>query len=108
MIDCKCDSDNTFGQAWFEAVIMGIFKKDNSLVYRVKWQFDSDIDPFLVSEKYIRPRSRKLLSLEDLEKGLRVLVNYNLDEKDKIGFWYDFTVDECNDKFIVGYLHTGL
>lgn len=35
----------------------------------------------------IRPRARTKLSIESLEKGQKVMVNYNIDDPKERGYW---------------------
>jgi E3 ubiquitin-protein ligase UHRF1 len=47
-----------------------------------------------VSARHIRPRARHRVTLEDVEIGSRVFVNYNYDEPSERGYWYDAVVEK--------------
>lgn len=106
-VDCQ---DKEYG-GWFEAEIHKIFKRSDVLVYSVKWEFSEDEEPFDVEENIIRPRAYKRLSFEQLKVGDKIMVNYNIDEPDKNGFWYDFTIVEIKKnrttEKLVGNIHIG-
>ena len=40
----------------------------------------------------IRPRARHKLPMDEIEVGQKVMVNYNYDEPDARGYWYDAIV----------------
>lgn len=37
----------------------------------------------------VRPRARTLLRWDQLEVGMHVMVNYNMETPDERGFWFD-------------------
>lgn len=106
-IDCL---DQTYG-AWFEAVILKIFKKDDKLLYNIHWEFDDKVPPFNVPESSIRPRARQLIQFDKLKIGQKVMINHNVDDPKETGLWYDFTVLKIDKKRrvqeLVGTLHIG-
>ncbi|XP_043284364.1 E3 ubiquitin-protein ligase UHRF1-like [Venturia canescens] len=106
-VDCQ---DKEYG-GWFEAEIHGIHKKSGIIGYSVKWEFGEDEEPFDVEENIIRPRAYKLLSFEELKIGDKVMINHNIDQPNKNGFWYDFTILEIkrntNPVELVGTIHIG-
>ncbi|XP_012145319.1 ubiquitin-like with PHD and ring finger domains 1 [Megachile rotundata] len=106
-IDCL---DQTYG-AWFEAIILKIFKKEDKLIYNVRWEFDDKAPPFNISESSIRPRARRLLQFDTLKMGEKVMINHNVDDPKVTGLWYDFTVLKTDKKRrvqeLVGTLHIG-
>jgi len=55
-----------------------------------------DSDPVEVTSRHIRPRARHKLRVADIAVGTRVLVNYNYDEPDTRGYWYDAVVTARN------------
>lgn len=78
--------------AWFEATIAQILKRENALIYKVKWDAEEDGDPFEVDEKYLRPRAHRLIDFNDLEIGQKVMVNYNIESPGEIGYWFDISI----------------
>ncbi|XP_053593954.1 E3 ubiquitin-protein ligase UHRF1 isoform X2 [Microplitis demolitor] len=108
-VDC-INEDNG---AWFEAIVQNIYQdiSRRSLIYRVQWKFLADTEPFDVMEHMIRPRAKHCLSINQIKVNDRVMVNYNVDEPKKIGYWYDFTVTSLNKSRrgveLVGILHAG-
>ncbi|XP_046982149.1 E3 ubiquitin-protein ligase UHRF1-like [Schistocerca americana] len=57
----------------------------------------------------VRPMSRKLLDITEIECGQTVLVNYSLDGTDKLGHWFDFKVSKVvngsKKKWLEGIIH---
>ncbi|CAK9801260.1 E3 ubiquitin-protein ligase UHRF1 [Anthophora plagiata] len=106
-VDCL---DQTYG-AWFEGIILKIFKNDDKLIYNVQWEFDDKAPPFNVPESSVRPRARRLLQSDNLKIGQKVMINYNVDNPKEIGLWYDFTILKIDKKKrslqLIGTLHIG-
>ncbi|KOC67234.1 E3 ubiquitin-protein ligase UHRF1 [Habropoda laboriosa] len=106
-VDCL---DQTYG-AWFEAIILKIFKNDDKLIYNVQWEFDDKAPPFNVPESSVRPRARQLLQSSNLKIGQKVMINYNVDNPKETGLWYDFTILKIDKKKrslqLNGTLHIG-
>lgn len=44
----------------------------------------------------VRPRARTLLKWDQLQVGMRVMVNYNLETPEERGFWFDAEVQTVN------------
>lgn len=44
----------------------------------------------------VRPRARTLLRWDQLQVGLQVMVNYNMETPDERGFWYDAEIVAIN------------
>ncbi|CAD6238967.1 GSCOCG00008581001-RA-CDS [Cotesia congregata] len=83
-IDCINEENG----AWYEAIIQNIYNDVNKqcLIYRVQWTFLVDTEPFDVTENMIRPRARHCLSIDQIKINDKVMVNYNIDEPNKIGY----------------------
>ncbi|XP_043250164.1 E3 ubiquitin-protein ligase UHRF1-like isoform X2 [Colletes gigas] len=106
-VDCL---DQTYG-AWFEAIILKIFKKEDKLIYNVRWEFDDSAPNFNVPESSVRPRARRLIQFDGLKIGQKVMINHNVDDPKETGLWYDFTIFKTDKKRraqeLVGTLHIG-
>lgn len=44
----------------------------------------------------VRPRARTLLRWDQLQVGMRVMVNYNMETPDERGFWFDGEIVTLN------------
>lgn len=44
----------------------------------------------------VRPRARTLLRWDQLEVGMKVMVNYNMETPDERGFWFDAEIVTLN------------
>lgn len=95
--------------AWYEAIIQRIFNMNGKIQYQVKWQFGDREEPFVVEENFIRPRAYRIINFNDLKRGQKIMINYNIEEPKEIGFWYDFTIQKISRsiKSITGSLHIG-
>ncbi|XP_060827940.1 E3 ubiquitin-protein ligase UHRF1-like [Bombus pascuorum] len=106
-VDCL---DQTYG-AWFEAIILKIFKRDDNIIYNMQWEFDDKAPAFNVPESSVRPRARRLLKFNSLEIGQKVMINHNVDDPKVTGLWYDFTILKIDKKKrvqeLIGILHIG-
>uniref|UniRef100_A0A671YBP9 E3 ubiquitin-protein ligase UHRF n=1 Tax=Sparus aurata TaxID=8175 RepID=A0A671YBP9_SPAAU len=102
LVDCR---DVSIG-AWFEACIENVTRAP-------KGQITAPLTPFLLSlllsaPSYpengvvemrpvdVRPRARTLLRWDQLQVGMQVLVNYNMETPDERGFWFDAEVQNIN------------
>ena len=56
--------------------------------------FRYDDDVVELSSKDIRPRARHLLRLDSIEEGQTIMANYNYDDPQSRGFWYDCLVSK--------------
>ncbi|XP_012278380.1 E3 ubiquitin-protein ligase UHRF1 isoform X2 [Orussus abietinus] len=108
--DCIDCIDIAYG-AWFEARIIKIFKRAGSLIYGLKWEFEDADEEFDVAEQFIRPRARRLLNFNELEIGQKVMVNHNVEEPKKNGFWYDLLITKIHknkaNEELTGTLYVG-
>ncbi|XP_065321408.1 E3 ubiquitin-protein ligase UHRF1-like [Gordionus sp. m RMFG-2023] len=89
--------------AWFESVIINIYQKNNILnsisetIIKVQYiGYDKIVDIPISNEmtNTIRFRSSHLLSLDSLNIGQIVLVNYNIDKPQDRGYWYECSVSK--------------
>lgn len=46
----------------------------------------------------VRPRAREKIAYNDLKVGDKVLVNYNIEDPSKRGFWYEATITSLKSK----------
>ncbi|XP_025997047.1 E3 ubiquitin-protein ligase UHRF1 isoform X2 [Solenopsis invicta] len=103
-VDCKDAETN----AWFEAIIKNIFKKKDEILYEISWEF-LNTECEKVPEVHIRPRARRSIPFDELSVGETVMINYDIDQPEKIGLWFDFTITEIVKKRgrqeLVGRLH---
>ena len=53
-----------------------------------------DDDPVQVQVKDVRPRSRVKLAMDAINVGEFVMLNYNYDEPDARGYWYDALITD--------------
>ncbi len=68
------------------------------MFYKISWEFDNTLCPDDIAEIYIRPRAQRSILFDELSIGQKVMINYNLDNAEKIGLWYDFTVTDIITK----------
>ena len=72
---------------------------DGELVYLCKYDA-YDGDDYKVKESQLRPRARRLVKSRGLEAGMEVLVNYNLQEPKKRGFWFRAKVEKVRPNLV--------
>ena len=56
---------------------------------------DTDLEKLKSSQ--LRPRARDTIKLAAIKEGDHVMVNYNVDDADQRGFWYDAIVTGKRD-----------
>lgn len=111
MIDV-CLEDNG---SWYEASIQKILQADDiedscaetDLIFKVKSA--EHIIPFELDVKFedIRPRSYYVYKLTEIQSGMVVLANYNIEEPKERGCWYNFKVTEVSRNVVKGTLLLG-
>ncbi|CAH2019324.1 unnamed protein product, partial [Acanthoscelides obtectus] len=100
--------------AWYEAEIVTITKKcsekdssDNNLIFTVKSAphvIEFEVD---VTFDDIRPRSYHTYTYSELKKDMVVLANYNLEQPNSLGLWYDFRIQDLSRTKINGVILLG-
>nr|XP_022903200.1 E3 ubiquitin-protein ligase UHRF1-like [Onthophagus taurus] len=94
--------------AWFEAKIARITKRKEidkeELIFHVVRRSDVERGHIQVTFNDIRPQSYFEIKRDELKPNHTVLVNYNVDEPKKLGFWYDFCVDSVKRNGLKGSL----
>lgn len=97
MIDAK---DPILG-AWFEAKIRNTSLADendpSSIFYHVVFDGYDEDEINKIPESSIRPIARTALAWDQISVGQVVMANYNVDEPDERGYWYDFKISKKYD-----------
>ncbi|KAK3584575.1 hypothetical protein CHS0354_024623 [Potamilus streckersoni] len=70
---------------------------DDGFVYHVVYEGYDEDEPVKLKCKDIRPRARNIIPFKDLKEGQKVMVNYNIDDSDQRGFWYDGIITKKKD-----------
>lgn len=102
---------NSTHGAWFEAKIIDIVRKestvpeptpeesasrrtaddDDDILYCIQFD-DYEDERVTVPLSSIRPRARRLIPFADVSVGDALMANYNVEDPDELGFWYDCEV----------------
>ncbi|XP_069505450.1 E3 ubiquitin-protein ligase UHRF1 [Ambystoma mexicanum] len=98
--------------AWFEAQVVNITRSgkgeatgefesmdvpEDEVVYHLKYDDYPESGIVQLCGTSVRARARTVLKLKDLEVGQVVMVNYNIDEPEERGFWYDAEIERKRD-----------
>ncbi|KAK7006072.1 hypothetical protein SK128_004256 [Halocaridina rubra] len=81
---------------WWEAKILKItlnpvkYQEDGFLYHIAFENYEDELIPLTL--KHIRPRAWKLVDLDDLKPGDMIMANYNLEDPQERGHWYDCKV----------------
>uniref|UniRef100_A0A8C2WM10 E3 ubiquitin-protein ligase UHRF n=1 Tax=Cyclopterus lumpus TaxID=8103 RepID=A0A8C2WM10_CYCLU len=101
LVDCR---DVSIG-AWFEACLENVTRvpkgqivptKGKDVIYHIKYDDYPENGVVEMRPVDVRPRARTLLRWDDLQVGMRVMVNYNMETPDERGFWFDAEVQTIN------------
>uniref|UniRef100_A0A671YC02 E3 ubiquitin-protein ligase UHRF n=1 Tax=Sparus aurata TaxID=8175 RepID=A0A671YC02_SPAAU len=101
LVDCR---DVSIG-AWFEACIENVTRapkgqitptKGKDVIYHIKYEDYPENGVVEMRPVDVRPRARTLLRWDQLQVGMQVLVNYNMETPDERGFWFDAEVQNIN------------
>ncbi|XP_013871455.1 E3 ubiquitin-protein ligase UHRF2 isoform X2 [Austrofundulus limnaeus] len=70
--------------------------KEEDILYHIK--YDDYPENGVVEMKFVdvRPRARTVLRWDQLQVGMRVMINYNMETPDERGFWYDAEIQTLN------------
>lgn len=49
-----------------------------------------------IKSAHVRPRARTVLQWDQLQVGMLVMINYNMEMPDERGFWYDAEIVTLN------------
>ncbi|XP_064476386.1 E3 ubiquitin-protein ligase UHRF1-like isoform X2 [Ornithodoros turicata] len=93
---------------WFEAKITKITKKaddtekrgdfeTDDFLYHVQYDGYEDDETAAFNLHCIRPRARTIVPFDKIKEGDTVMVNYNTDDPNELGFWYDCKVTSKRD-----------
>ncbi|XP_069674627.1 E3 ubiquitin-protein ligase UHRF1-like [Periplaneta americana] len=74
-----------------EYLNFGILQDDN-VAYRVALEQYEEDEPLEVSLKNLRPRARHTCDFDSLKVNDVVMINYNIEKPESLGYWYDVVV----------------
>ncbi|XP_076019910.1 E3 ubiquitin-protein ligase UHRF2 [Genypterus blacodes] len=71
-------------------------EKEDDVTYHIKYEDypENGVVPMTVVD--VRPRARTLLQWDQLQVGMVVMINYNLETPEERGFWFDAEVQSIN------------
>uniref|UniRef100_A0A7N8XP34 E3 ubiquitin-protein ligase UHRF n=1 Tax=Mastacembelus armatus TaxID=205130 RepID=A0A7N8XP34_9TELE len=94
LVDCR---DVSIG-AWFEACIENVTRAPKGQITPTKGKVGRYPENGVVEMRPVdvRPRARTLLRWDQLQVGMHVMVNYNMETPDERGFWFDAEVQTLN------------
>ncbi|XP_068430400.1 E3 ubiquitin-protein ligase UHRF2-like isoform X2 [Clinocottus analis] len=71
-------------------------EREEDVVYHIKYDDYPENGVVEVRPVDVRPRARTLLRWDDLQVGMHVMVNYNMETPDERGFWFDAEIQTVN------------
>uniref|UniRef100_H2UJY7 E3 ubiquitin-protein ligase UHRF n=1 Tax=Takifugu rubripes TaxID=31033 RepID=H2UJY7_TAKRU len=71
-------------------------EREEDAVYHIKYEDYPENGVVAMQPIHVRPRARTLLRWDQLQVGMRVMVNYNLETPEERGFWFDAEVQTVN------------
>uniref|UniRef100_A0A8D0D693 E3 ubiquitin-protein ligase UHRF n=1 Tax=Sander lucioperca TaxID=283035 RepID=A0A8D0D693_SANLU len=94
LVDCR---DVSIG-AWFEACLENVTRAPKGQITPTKGKVGRYPENGVVEMRPVdvRPRARTLLRWDQLQVGMHVMVNYNMETPDERGFWFDAEVQTLN------------
>ncbi|XP_047425397.1 E3 ubiquitin-protein ligase UHRF2-like isoform X2 [Mugil cephalus] len=70
--------------------------REEDVVYHIKYEDYPENGVVEIRPVHVRPRARTLLRWDQLQVGMHVMVNYNMETPDERGFWFDAEVVNLN------------
>ncbi|KAM8742852.1 E3 ubiquitin-protein ligase UHRF2 isoform 2-T2 [Acanthopagrus schlegelii] len=71
-------------------------EREEDVIYHIKYEDYPENGVVEMRPVDVRPRARTLLRWDQLQVGMQVLVNYNMETPDERGFWFDAEVQNIN------------
>ncbi|XP_028273546.1 E3 ubiquitin-protein ligase UHRF2 isoform X2 [Parambassis ranga] len=71
-------------------------EREEDVIYHIKYEDYPENGVVDIPPVDVRPRARTLLRWDQLEVGMKVMVNYNMETPDERGFWFDAEIVTLN------------
>ncbi|XP_068562317.1 E3 ubiquitin-protein ligase UHRF2-like isoform X1 [Cebidichthys violaceus] len=71
-------------------------EREEDVIYHIKYDDYPENGVVEMRPVDVRPRARTLLRWDELQVGMHVMVNYNMETPDERGFWFDAEVQTVN------------
>ncbi|GAA6217116.1 E3 ubiquitin-protein ligase UHRF2-like isoform X1 [Lates japonicus] len=71
-------------------------EREEDVIYHIKYDDYPENGVVEMRPVDVRPRARTLLRWDQLQVGMHVMVNYNMETPDERGFWFDAEVQALN------------
>ncbi|KAK4320574.1 hypothetical protein Pmani_008578 [Petrolisthes manimaculis] len=115
------DAKSLVDGAWWEAKIIKIVlnsnakdrpdEDDDGFLYHViynNYEYEAPSEMLL---KHVRPRAHKYIKLDEVKPGQVIMANYNLEDPEQRGYWFDCKVTEMvntrTDKRLLATVYVG-
>ncbi|KAF0031481.1 hypothetical protein F2P81_016036 [Scophthalmus maximus] len=71
-------------------------EREEDVIYHIKYDDYPENGVVAMRLRDVRPRARTLLRWDQLQVGMHVMVNYNMETPDERGFWFDAEIQTLN------------
>uniref|UniRef100_A0A8C5DTP0 E3 ubiquitin-protein ligase UHRF n=1 Tax=Gouania willdenowi TaxID=441366 RepID=A0A8C5DTP0_GOUWI len=71
-------------------------EREDDVIYHIKYEDYPENGVVEIRPLHVRPRARTLLRWDQLEVGMQVFINYNMETPDERGFWFDAEIVTVN------------
>lgn len=71
-------------------------EREEDVIYHIKYDDYPENGVVEMRPVHVRPRARTLLRWDQLQVGMHVMVNYNMETPDERGFWFDAEIQAVN------------
>uniref|UniRef100_A0A3B4ZYM9 E3 ubiquitin-protein ligase UHRF n=1 Tax=Stegastes partitus TaxID=144197 RepID=A0A3B4ZYM9_9TELE len=71
-------------------------EREEDVIYHIKYEDYPENGVVEIRPVHVRPRARTILRWDQLEVGMHVMVNYNMETPDERGFWFDAEILTLN------------
>lgn len=71
-------------------------EKEGDVIYHIKYEDYPENGVVEMQSCNVRPRARTILRWEQLQEGMIVMVNYNMETPEERGFWFDAQIQTLN------------
>ncbi|XP_072227577.1 E3 ubiquitin-protein ligase UHRF2-like [Leuresthes tenuis] len=79
-----------------DSAAMDSKEREEDVIYHIKYEDYPENGVVEMRAVDVRPRARTLLRWDQLQTGMRVMVNYNMETPEERGFWFDAEIVTLN------------
>ncbi|XP_065574297.1 E3 ubiquitin-protein ligase UHRF1-like [Artemia franciscana] len=97
LVDAHDPVTSSWNESKITCIVKGNPEEEDGLLYWASLDSFPNEDPIECKLSEIRPRAHRIISVDEVTPGMRLMVNYNLEKPSARGLWYDSVVSSYNE-----------